>query len=118
MKDLYYSSHFLIMQLGRAAVGPRSLGLASSYNEDLEVERTRADFLALEAELQVAWIEVLSVTKDDCTGGALCEFGKQLLQQLSQGSAGSLWSGLLWVGGEGDGNCVHSQDIVEHNILF
>lgn len=85
----------------------------------------RAGFLAfktflltLEAELQVAWREGLWVTKDDCIGGAGQESGEQLLQQLTQGSAGSHWSGLLWVRRGGGRNDVHSQDTVEHSILF
>lgn len=55
------------------------------------------------------------MTEDDCVGGAVQEFGRQLLQQLTQGSAGSHWSGLLWVGG---GNYLHSQYTVEHSSLF
>lgn len=55
------------------------------------------------------------MTEDDCVDGAVQEFGRQLLQQLTQGSAGSHWSGLLWVGG---GNYLHSQYTVEHSSLF
>lgn len=55
------------------------------------------------------------MTKGDCVGGAVQDFGRQLLQQLTEGSAGSHWSGLLWVGG---GNYFHSQYTMEHSSLF
>lgn len=45
------------------------------------------------------------MTKDDCGGGAVQEFGSYLLQQLTQGSAGFHWPDLLWVG---SGNYLHS----------
>lgn len=116
------------MQLERASIGLQSLSLASStsWSDGLEVERTRAGFLAcrktflllLEAELQVAWIEGLWATKDDCISGAVQEFGKQLLQQLTQASAGSHWSGLLWVGWGGGGYYLCSQDTMEYSILL
>lgn len=58
------------------------------------------------------------MTKDDCIGGAGQESGEQPLQQLTQGPAGSHWSGLLWVRWGGGRNDVHSRDTVEHSILF